>query len=383
MAYRPVNSLLFRATSGSSYRAPNLRELFLRPQTGFTNVFDPCLLPADALNELTGDYIPENDMREDIVLENCRANGVDPTIASNNGFNVYNVRSREAGEDFWTLEEETSESLTAGFAWEPTIYQCFRSVHRRDLLRDRNQQFDYRALVRLHCLRLLQLAHRQQRVLLPHPARIGSRQPVIDYIDRSFINRDSEIARGVDVNIAFEDTWTIFGRAIDIVADLNFHRQIERSTLLINDEGEEDFEEFQKEWGFPERTARLDIRANYGKWRFVWSASYLAKVDQDADGVDDFAALDGGSDSCLGPPDDLLCRDVGFGDEYMIHQVSLSWRGDTWVVLGGIRNVFDEPPPVVDSTEVSYVANNTPLGRGYDLFGRGYFFNVLHRFGGS
>ena len=66
----------------------------------------------------------------------------------------------------------------------------------------------------------------------------------------------------------------------------------------------------------------------------------------------------------------------------MIHQVSLSWRGDTWVVLGGIRNVFDEAPPVVDSTEITS-ANNTPLGYGYDVYGRAYFFNVLHRFGGS
>ena len=35
MAYRPINSLLLRATTGTSYRAPNLRELFIIPQTGF------------------------------------------------------------------------------------------------------------------------------------------------------------------------------------------------------------------------------------------------------------------------------------------------------------------------------------------------------------
>ncbi len=380
MAYRPVNSLLFRATSGSSYRAPNLRELFLQPQTGFLNVFDPCLIPSDALNDLTGDYIPENDRRDDIVLENCRANGVDPTIASNNGFNQYSVEVAAGG--FLDLDEETSDSLSAGFAWEQpftnafdlSIGSTYYEIEINDSIIEPSAGF-----IVFDCYNSLTgnsaFCPRIQRE--SDPAR-----PLIDYIDRSFINRDSEIARGVDVNIAFEDTWTVFDRAIDMVVDLVFHRQIERSTLFINDEGEEDFDEFQKEWGFPERTARLDIRADYGKWRFVWSASYLAKVDQDADGVDDFAALDGGSDSCLGPPDDLLCRDVGFADEYMTHQVSLSWRGDTWVVLGGIRNVFDEPPPVVDGTEITST-NNTPIGFGYDVFGRAYFFNVLHRFGGS
>ena len=36
-------------------------------------------------------------------------------------------------------------------------------------------------------------------------------EPFIDFVDRSFINRDSEIHRGVDLNVAYEDSWTLLG----------------------------------------------------------------------------------------------------------------------------------------------------------------------------
>jgi hypothetical protein len=36
--------------------------------------------------------------------------------------------------------------------------------------------------------------------------------PFIDLINAGFINRDSETARGLDINIAFDDTITVFDR---------------------------------------------------------------------------------------------------------------------------------------------------------------------------
>ena len=209
-------------------------------------------------------------------------------------------------------------------------------------------------------------------------------QPFIDFIDRSFINRDSEIHRGVDLNVAFEDSWTVFGRAIDVTIDLIMHRQIEASDLFINDQGIEDFDDDADEWGYPERTGQLVVRAEYGKWRFAWTTLYLGSVHQDPDGLDDWAHVGStprGSDTCEGPPDDLLCRDVGFADDYYMHSVSLRRGGDAWQVRAGVRNLFDDPPPVVDGTEV-FSTNNTPIGYGYDFLGKRYFLNVRYLLGG-
>ena len=185
----------------------------------------------------------------------------------------------------------------------------------------------------------------------------------------------------MDLNIAFEDSLTVFDRAIDVTADLIMHRQIEASDLFINDQGVEDFDDDYDEWGYPEFTGQLNLAAEYGKWRFRWTTLYLGSVHQDPDGLDDWSNAFVGSDTCLGPPDDLQCRDVGFAEEYFHHSIYLRWRGDSLQLAGGIRNVFDEPPPVVDGDEV-FSRNNTPIGVGYDLFGKRYFLNIRYLLGG-
>ena len=381
MAYRPINSLLFRATTGTSYRAPNLRELFIVPQTGFLNVFDPCLIPGIAIDELTGGYIPENDPRDQTLLDNCRANGVDPTIANNNGFNVYSVEVGAGG--YTGLDEERSESLSAGFAYEQPFTNAFDlsigmnyyEIEVTDSIIEPSPGYivgdcyNSPSGVSAFCGRIQREADPQQ--------------PFIDFIDRSFINRDNETHRGVDLNVAFEDSWTVFERAIDVTADLTMHRQIEASDLFINDQGIDDFDDEDEEWGYPELTGRLNIAAEYGQWRFAWTTLYLGSAVQDPEGDDEWEdGITGSSDTCLGPPDDLLCRDVAFTDDYMHHSIFLRWRGDAWWVSAGIRNVFDEPPPVVDGTEWVLSQNNTPLGYGYDLFGKRYYLNVRYLIGG-
>ena len=50
IGYRPFESLLIRGSKGTSYRAPNVRENFLRGQTGFNGIFYPCAIPDSATN---------------------------------------------------------------------------------------------------------------------------------------------------------------------------------------------------------------------------------------------------------------------------------------------------------------------------------------------
>ena len=380
MAYRPINSLLFRATTGTSYRAPNLRELFIVPQTGFLNVFDPCLIPGRALDELTGTYVPESDDRDQTVLDNCRANGVDPTIANNNGNNTFSVEVGAGGT--MDLGEERSESLSAGFAFEQPFTNAF------DLSIGMNYyEIDVAdSIIEPSPGYIVYDCYNSPSGVSAFCPRIRRDadpvQPFINYVDRSFINRDSEIHRGVDLNVAFEDSWTVFDRAIDITIDLTMHRQIEASDLFTNEQGIEDFDDDYDEWGYPELQGQLNVRADYGKWRFAWTTFYLGSVHQDPDGLDDWEeGITGVSDTCYGPPDDLLCRDVGFADDYYMHSVSLGRIGDQLQISGGIRNLFDTPPPVVDGNEV-FSTNNSPIGYGYDYRGKRYFLTVRYLIGG-
>ena len=91
-------NLRFRATAGTSFRAPNLKELFIADQTGFAGAFiDPCIPPAQ-------------DDRSQTILDNCISEGVDPLTLGADGAPSVNVVSGGADD----LRPETSDSWSVG-----------------------------------------------------------------------------------------------------------------------------------------------------------------------------------------------------------------------------------------------------------------------------
>jgi iron complex outermembrane receptor protein len=383
LGYRPTDALLLRGTFGTAFRAPNLRELYLRDQTSFNNgLFDPCFVPEEAINDVTGEYDPTLDDREPEVFANCAANGVDATQAVGFGRQIYSAEVATGGS--LTLAPEKSESWSAGLSWDQPFTNAFGlnvsatyyEVEVRNTIIEPSSQF-----IVNDCYTSLTgnsaFCDRITRDLSDPTA------PFIDLIDAGFINRDSETARGIDINVAFDDTFTVFNRPIDLGLDIVANRQLERDTLFVDDEGNEDADSFVGEWGFPEWRVQSYLRLDYSDFRFVYEMRYTSSVIQDPDGVDEFdEAITGGSDTCVGPPDDVLCRDFADTGNYFLHNVSLYYYGDRWTFGGGIRNLLDEKPPIVDGTEVQSI-NNTPIGYGYDLRGRTYFLNVAVNFGGD
>ncbi len=381
-AYRPNNTLLLRGTVGTSYRAPNLRENFMLGQSGFRALFDPCVVPSEAYNALDG-YNPALDERDEHVLDNCRAAGVDPTtlgiIDTSQTSASYSVEVYGVGS--LGLDEEKSESWTTGFSWEEPYSDAFDvtigATYYDISLRDE--------VVRLHTQTSINDCYYDEEGDSAFCDNIhredfgGGVFGLIEFGDEIFFNQDALSTRGVDVNIAFDWPAQIAGRAVDISADLNLNRKLELEQINIHPTtGEEDREDYVGEFGYPEWEGLGILRADIGNWRFTWSTRYIGSVAQDPVGVDDWSdVFDGGATTCLGPSrGDFQCRDVGFADNYMRHDASVYYRGDTWSVGAGVRNLQNTWPPQVDSSEVAYVYNNTPLGRGYDWQGRTYFLNI-------
>lgn len=370
LGYRPVASLLIRGTYGTSYRAPNVREVFLRDQTGFVNVADPCIIPEDALDPVTGDYDPSLDPRESEVLENCERQGVDPTQLDNNGFTVLSTEVATGGST--ELDEETSTSWTGGFSFEQpwtrafdmTIGANYYDIEIEDAIIEPSAQF----LVN-DCYTDPQF----DSVFCDRVVR--GDDGFIDIVNAGFINRDEERIRGIDVNLNASKDVRIGDRRVNLAIDVVANRSIEASETFIDDEGNVEFDDDAGEFGFPDWSAQAGFRATVDDWRFTWQTRYIGSVEQDVDGIDEFSDISDIGDTCLGPPDDVLCRDVGFADEYFLHSASLYYYGDSWVVGFGVRNLFDEEPPLVDGTEILSV-NNVPLGYGYDLRGRRFFINI-------
>jgi iron complex outermembrane receptor protein len=55
------------------------------------------------------------------------------------------------------------------------------------------------------------------------------------------------------------------------------------------------------------------------------------------------------------------------------------YSADTWAIVAGVRNVFDEEPALVDPGE-NFELNGTNRFAGHDFLGRRFFVNVSKSF---
>ena len=380
LAYRPVSSLLLRATKGTSFRGPNLRNLFLKAQTGFLNVWDPCVVPNQAIDPITGEYIPDNDLREDYVLENCRNNGADPHVMT--GFATYNVEVAEGGS--LDLNPETSTSETWGFSFEQPFTNAFAlamganvyKIEVDDTIIEPSARF-----IVIDCFFSVSFNS-------PFCDRItrstDADNPIITYIHQGFINRDNETVRGIDFNVRFTDTYTIFDRPILFSFDYIGHKLLERSTITITEV--EEREEFVSEWGYHRYRHRLVLSATFNQMRVALSTRILGRQDQDDRFEDSWGSVPTfNAWTCLGPDeDDVLCRAIDSGDVYYNHTLSFSMARQSFQFSAGIRNLTDaEPPFVADGEAPLPIWSNTPLGASYDLMGRALYASFSYRLGGG
>ncbi|WOI52110.1 TonB-dependent receptor domain-containing protein [Parvularcula sp. LCG005] len=388
LAYRPVSSLLLRGTYGTSFRAPNLGEYGLRSQTGFLTVFDPCIVPDDAYSQIDNTYNPALDDREAQTITACQREGVDPfTLGlpdTAGGAQLPQNLSTEIQSGAGTgLRPETSESYTAGFSFEQPWFDAFDlslgmtyyDIEITDTIIEPTAGF-----VVADCF-LVDDAATRRSAFCDRITRADGGSGTIDLINVGFINRDLETAVGIDYNMVFRKELELFETPMDFTFDLRLNQVKERNLVISQADGTLDVQEYAGEWGFPEWNGIGSFRLDVGDYRWSWTTNYLGAVSQDPDDVDEFDdAVDGLSDTCLGPTlGDVLCRDYAEADNYFTHTASLYYRGDSWTLGAGIRNVFDTAPPMVDSSEIT-ARNNTPLGYGYDLMGRTYYVNIGKEF---
>jgi len=392
LAYRPIDSLLIRATAGTSFRAPNLRELFIESQTGFrNNLTDPCVTPADSLDGLGG-YNPALDGRDPWVLTNCIAQGVDPTnlgfVAAGQTQPVYGIEVATAGGGTG-LDPETSESWTAGFSFDQPWWDAFdMSIGATYYDIEMNDE-----IVELWTGYSLDGCYNDLDGDGQHPFCLNidrnlDGDGLIEFSREVFLNQDARIARGVDINLAVDVPARMFGNAVDFGLDISMNRKLEVTSIFRDPvSGFEDEENYVGQFGYPEWEGHGILRADFGNWRVSWSTRYISSVAEHPLAVPDYSnypdtGVNSGYDTCLGEAfDDVDCRDVGHADNYFRHDMSVYWRGNVWTFGAGVRNIKNEWPPQVDSAaRISAVFNNTPMGAGYDIFGRTYFVNVVANF---
>lgn len=407
--WRPIESLLLKFSYGTSFRAPNLRENFLGRQTGFVTLRDPCAVPDFAFDDANGVYDPSRETRDQRILDNCLREGRDPTVVGllpdpltgQSLPPVQNSSVQRVRGGSLDIDPETSRSLTTGFAFEETFGEGwdfalsanYYDIKLKDSIISPNAQF-----ILNDCYEREdgQRSSFCDRITTSNTGRL-----LVSDVFAGFLNLNEESVRGMDFNGRLGKEVPMFGTMVDWNLNVRANHLIERSSLFINENGDQIRDRDEGEVGLQKWTGRATLSAAIDEFRLSWTTRYIGSFDQDPDVIDDFSdvfgynaagefigqtgstCLGGGSRDANGVPDGVVvgdgvfCRPVGFGDEQFLHTASIRYSGPRFEVLVGVSNIFDTAPPQVSPfasgiTDIS----NTVLGAGYDYNGREFFASI-------
>lgn len=338
--YQVRPQIRFRATTGTSFRAPDLFEQYLANQTGFTSGFaDPCINYGD-------EYDPD-----DIVYRNCESQGL-PLDHGDSG--VPGIRNVIGGNP--DLLAETSEAWTAGIVLQPeprdqlglSLAFTWFEIELENTVQDPSVGY------------VLGTCYGSEGLSNPFCSRIAPRGPdgFLTDVDASLLNVGRRFTRGFDTDFVWERSFPTFELRVEGTIAI-----LKEQTTHLFDEVWNSVENF----GFPKWTGVMDTIIDWRDWRFFWRMNFIGHSA--ADPVYD--------------PGTTNVDRMHWTDNHWEHTASARWSNANWLVTGTIRNIFDKQPPLVaDSVprdETQRIFNTLP-GVGYDLFGRTFVLQVAREF---
>ncbi len=376
--FAPVESLRLRATTGTTFRAPNLREQFLAGQAGvIAGGNDPCVVPTTANNG--GVYDPTEDGRSQRVIDNCIADGVDPTALGLQA-GVLIPTQTGGGPD---ISAETSESFTAGFVFSQPWsdeYGLDIGVTYFDIdIEDTVEELDPGTVI-ARCY------NDEPNLASPFCDRVTRRgvnasNNTISIVDASFVNLGLQTSKGVDINVRYTNDFNLFNQFWDMQATFTATNYTELKEQI---DPQDPIDDRVGEVGFPEWSwiGRFDFRT--GNWGVIYRTRFIGEFAKDEEdltesrnrtGLEACALLGGPvATSGNGP-----CVKKAFGDSVLYHDLSANYTQDEWSLSFGIRNLADEKPPQITQGQGSSRFNHV-VQSGYDLDGRSFFLNLQRSF---
>ena len=345
-----VNSVLrVRSAVGTSFRAPALYELNLADQTGFVaSRADPC----DNFRDPTRDVDPGSN-----VFQNCEsleAQGIiPPEYVSSSSILVRRGGNPE-------LEAETSDSWTLGFVVTPDLADRFPVLGV-----DLSMAFDYynidlkNSISRLSATQILTRCYNSRNFSAEECTLVGERRPngQLASVNSSFINVAIEKSTGYDITVRADREFSFGDLSVDILAA--------RLLAYQYGLGDEKPTNYAGRHAYASWRGEADVRFYWRDFTVAWTMDYIGSTDEKP--VYDLYG-------------DGTVTNVSDAGDKIFHNLSFRYRDPKrrYSLVVGVRNIFDESPPVVGwsgfspsiSTNVSY---NIPLGAGYSLLDRRIF----------
>lgn len=352
MLYTPADWLSFRASYGTSYRAPALFERYLGDTKGFiaSNGIDPCNLWATKLTPGTP------------AFNNCKSEGVPGDFVASEDITAINRGGKSTG-----LRGETSRNLSLGMIVQPELpagWGRFQGSVDYYNLRSRGGITPVPAPTAL----MLCYDDRNFRNGGLWCPLIGKRDPdtfALTSIVSTFLNLSQSQSRGLDFNLTYT-------REIGI-GTLGIHGNI--AYVLTNKSRLMDSEPYEDSTGAlkePRMTGTLDLNYNYKKWNFGYNLEWVEKTNN----MPFYQKLEDYQDPYYRK---LLSTFVSRTPHYFMHSASISYYSESWRGVFAVRNITNKMAPRI-SAGVDDRLGDMLYYSGYDLFGRAYTFTYVKKF---
>lgn len=313
-----------RATTGTSFRAPDLFEQFLANETGFTNALG---------NDVCIDYGTNYDPAT-TIYQNCAAQGLAEDFGTQG---TPSIRTVTGGNQ--DLQAETSDSWTAGIVLTPDALNTSLAISMFDIELNNTVASPSVGYIIYDC-------YNSDNFSSAFCQRVAPRDVdgYLTDVDSSLLNVGAQRSRGVDYNIQYQKDYASFDLTIDVSAT----QLLEQDRELLGE-----LDDWHGKWAFPEWAAQVDFRIDYRDLTMFYNLSYIGSSSE-------------------GEVANRYCSTKAV----TYNNVSLRYRGQNdWEVIGTLRNLLDKQPPIVSdgcgSATASRIYNTIP-GAGYDLMGRAF-----------
>lgn len=340
LAYAPARWLVLRATYGTSFRAPALKEQFQGATQAFQNqVFDPC-------NQYGASPVA-------ILRTNCAAAGLAPDFTQTLALRVNTVGGAAAG-----LKAETSRNLTLGGTFQP---DWGRFGHLR-LSVDYYRITVDNAVARAGFQYILNACYTDPAFGTGNApyCRLVSRDPASGMlvVNDSSLNIARQGVAGFDIALRYG---VALGKA-RVTLDGTATHYLSQTYQLVPDVAAS---ESNGMIGNPAWTGQISASIEAGPARLTWTTAYVQGQSSK-----DYLAARGFSPAIYNFTT----------PNYVLHHLAAQMRVGAGLQLGlGVQNLFDTHPPYISAGFYNRVGN-APLYSGYDLYGRTVSASLTARF---
>ena len=329
LRWQPNDEFTARATFAEGFRAPGIGELFGSAARFDATLDDPCSTPTDFGSNCAQLGVPAGFVQ------------ANPQISVTTGGNP-------------DLEPETADSFTAGFVWSPEFVTEAGWI---DVFDVEFTYYDHEVDGFIQAIDAQTQLNQCVATLSPqfcNGINRNSSGAIAGFANR-LTNIGSLETDGFDLNFNYFGPDTDIGR-FGVIWRNTFVNDFTETSLT----GETSLEGVERnDSGIPEWKSNLSLIWQAGPWEASWSLRY---IDELTESCSDF--LDGTPNGlaelglCSDPVNRLNELDATLYNDVQV-SYTFPWNDNGVTLTGGVRNLFDEDPPLCYSCSLNgYDASN-------------------------